>query len=80
MKTNLIFPCVLSQKFIIYGSFSVLCQLLFIMLSANIALMSHSHEFVRYIHMTYLEYPLASLALIIGGGALIDYVNLNINK
>ena len=77
MKINSSIPCALSQKLIIYGSFAVLCQLIFITLSANITLLSHSAELVRYIHLPYLEYPLVSFALIIGGGALIDYVNLN---
>ena len=67
-------PCKLSGKIFIYGFFTVLCQLSFLYLSANIFLSENSPQMLRYIYIPYLEYPLACVAIIIGGALLVDWI------
>ena len=69
-------PCKISFLLILFGSFAVLCQLIFIVLHIDIfhPLASPSVLLHSYAHV--IQYPLASLALAIGGALLIDYVLL----
>lgn len=76
MNTKTKVPCSLSKSFMSYGLFSVFSQLVFIILNVNIMLGQTSSEVVTYINLPYLEYPLASLALVIGGALLFDYVTM----
>ena len=78
MKRCYFIPCSLSLKIFTYGLFTVLCQAVFLVLNVNLALSSHSTEFVRYIYAPYIEYPLSSLALVFGGALLLDYINLKL--
>ena len=77
MKKKIAIPCSLSQIILIYGLFAILCQLSFLYLSASIFLSANSAEMLGYIYIPYLEYPILSLAIVIGGGLLIDYVYLH---
>ena len=77
-KNELHIPCSISLKFLHYGLFAVLCQLIFMMLSIDLSLASHSMELVRYTYVPYLEYPIVSVTLIIGGAFLIDYITIKI--
>ena len=79
MKEKCFIPCSLSLRFFIYGLFTVLCQVIFLALSVSLALSHHSIEFVKYIYIPYLEYPLSSLTLVIGGALLLDYLNLKLS-
>ena len=76
MKTEIKIPCSLSKKFISYGLFAVLSQLIFIALNVGIILPERGIDIVTYIYLPYLEYPLVSLALVIGGALLFDYINI----
>ncbi len=69
-------PCSVSSGIMLYGSFAILCQLVFMALHISILLGSHSMGFVSYTYIPYFEYPILSLALIFGGAWLIDYVTL----
>lgn len=77
MKQNISIPCPLSRQLFIYGFFSVLCQLAFLYLSADIFLSENSRTMLEYIYVPYIEYPILSIAIIIGGGLLIDYIVLH---
>ena len=76
MKKAIAVPCYLSRLIFIYGFFTLLCQLSFLYLSASIFLDTNSAEMFRYIYFPYLEYPILSFTLIIGGGLLVDYICL----
>ena len=76
MKKTTVIPCPLSRSFMIYGAFTVFCQLVFIVLNINIRLLYDSPALVRYIYVPWLEYPILSLALILAGACLFDYINI----
>ena len=76
LKAMINIPCQLSISFMSYGFFAVLCQLVFMVLNINILLSSSSLEFVSYMYAPFLEYPLLSFTLIIGGSLLFDYLAL----
>ena len=76
MKNRTIIPCSLSVRFMIYGFFTILCQLAFLVLCINITIIERGPHIARYIYLPCIEYPIVSLALIIGGALLFDYINL----
>lgn len=76
MKKIIDIPCRLSLIFMIYGSFAVFSQLIFMILHINILMSSHNFEMVKYICVPYLEYPLISIVLVLGGALLFDYIKL----
>ncbi len=78
IKKNIPVPCSISKQVLLYGFFAVLCQLVFMILNINLLLASHSIEFVRYTYIPYLEFPLVSVALIIGGAFLVDYITIKL--
>lgn len=75
-KTSI--PCPVSKQILLYGFFAVFCQLVFMVLNINLLLTSHSMDFVRYTYIPYLEYPIVSVALIIGGAFIVDYVTIKL--
>ncbi len=74
--TKKFIPCRPSRWLMLYGFYSILCQLMFMALHISILLSSHSMEFVRYTYIPLFEYPLLSIVLILGGAWLIDYVTV----
>ena len=69
-------PSKYSLYMMVFGVFSVLCQLLFIVLHIDISHPTASPSVLLHAYANYIEYPLASLSLSIGGALLIDYVIL----
>ena len=59
-----------------HGFFAVLCQCAMILLCVLCEDGNVATELLRYRYLPYLEYPLMSLALLIGGSLLIDWVDL----
>lgn len=57
-----------------YGFFAVLCQSVMILFCILCEDSSVSDEVLRYRYVPYLEYPLMSLSILIGGALLIDWV------
>ena len=76
MKNNVIIPCPLSRQIFIYGLFAILSQLTFLYLSASIFLYDHSRVMLGYIYTPYLEYPILSIAILLGGCLIIDSIFL----
>ena len=76
MKNNITIPCSLSRQIFIYGLFAILCQVTFLYLHASIFLHNHSPAMLEYIYTPYLEYPLLSIAVLFGGGLIIDLIFL----
>ena len=58
---------------LILGTYTVLCQLSMILLYASTTPDTVSTDVLRHIIIPWLEYPLMSLALVIGGAALLNY-------
>lgn len=59
-----------------YGIFAVLSQCVMILLCVLCEDESVATELLRYRYLPYLEYPLMSLALLVGGSLLIDWATL----
>ena len=57
-----------------FGTYAVLCQLTGILLLVCLSPDTVSTEVLRHTVTPYLEYPLMSLALILGGSLLLDWV------
>ena len=70
------FPSKYSLYLLIFGCFAALCQLLFIILHMDISHPTASPSVLLHTYAHFIEYPLASLSLSIGGALLIDYVIL----
>lgn len=68
------FPSAVSSKFMIYGFFAVICQLALILFTFTSIFTPSTAAYIKDTYFLYLEYPLASTALIIGGAYLMDYV------
>lgn len=77
MKNRVSIPCALSMRFLTYGFFAIFSQLVFLILAVDITLSERGPYIARYIYLSCLEYPLLSLALIIGGALLFDYIILH---
>ncbi len=63
-----------SYLLLLFGTYAVLCQLTFILLSVRTAPETVSLDVLRHRVIPWLEYPLMSLTLIFGGGALLEWV------
>lgn len=60
-----------------YGFFAVMCQSAMILLCVLCEDPSVETALLRYRYLPYLEYPLMSLTLLIGGALLIDWASLS---
>ena len=67
------FPCKISFYLLLFGIFAVLCQLVLIILHMNFFHPTASPSVLLHTYAHFLQYPLASLTLSIGGALLIDY-------
>ncbi len=56
----------------LFGTYAVLCQIVFILLYVCTAPKSLSTDVLRHTVLPWLEYPLTSLALVFGGACLLD--------
>ena len=57
-----------------FGTYAVLCQVSMILLFALAVPENVASDVLRHWILPWLEYPLMSLALLLGGALLIDYV------
>ena len=64
----------LAQRLLVYGFFAILCQLVFIFLFLILQPPHISLSVLRHFYAPWLEYPLVSLALTIGGAVLFTYI------
>lgn len=64
----------IAQRWLIYSFFAIFCQLvsIFLFLSLKVAFMPYS--VLRHFYAPWLEYPLLSLSLTIGGAVLFTYL------
>ena len=63
-----------SQLILLFGLFSVLSQLAFLLLWALIEAPTVSADVLAHTFVPLLEYPLMSLTLLLGGTLLIEYI------
>ena len=76
-KQKIFFPISrYSRLCTVYGFFAVLCQSVMILLCVICEDANVSREVLRHTYLPYLEYPLMSLTLIIGGALLLDWAIL----
>ncbi len=64
----------LSYRLLFLGTYAVLCQLTLILLYVCVMPDDISHDVLRHTVLPWLEYPLMSLALILGGATLLNWV------
>ncbi|MBE6546730.1 MAG: hypothetical protein E7668_04745 [Ruminococcaceae bacterium] len=57
-----------------YGLYAILCQLCLILLHALQADPTVSADVLRHVFLPYLEYPLMSLTVLLGGTVLLELV------
>ena len=70
----------LTQRWLIYGFFAILCQLGSIFLFLVLQPSTVSDSVLRHLYAPWLEYPLVSLALTVGGAVLFTYLEQNDEK
>lgn len=71
---NSVFPSPPARLLLHYGSFAVLCQSALLLLWIRSTDPSVTAEVLRHRFLPLLEYPLMSIALLLGGALLIDWV------
>ena len=67
-------PSRLTSLLLIYGFFAVLCQLCLMLLCLRMEDPSRSFALLRHVYLPWLESPLVSVLLIIGGATLFTYL------
>ncbi|MBE6667216.1 MAG: hypothetical protein E7607_02765 [Ruminococcaceae bacterium] len=72
-------PCKISFCLLLFGIFTVLCQLVMILLHIDFVHPTASPSVLLHTYANFIQFPLASLALTVGGALLIDYVLLRIS-
>jgi hypothetical protein len=64
-----------AQRWLIYGLYAVFCQMTAIFLFLILQLPVTSFAVLRHFYAPWLEYPLCSLLLTVGGAVLFTYVD-----
>lgn len=68
--------CHPAQIFLIYGSYAVVCHLVFIALHILLSRQGTSNAVLGHLFAPWLEHSLMSMVLVIGGAAALDVLSL----